>query len=147
MDGYDRDTSLGVPINRISFQDIGNSSIKYTETESTEDQATWSTYFRITEKDYGNQRITCDYEQRKPGQTDYSKSIELFFEIYKQSKEEVKEDSKCLSTLNCEMTLSVLYQGGQNRNELVFNDETLEKQALRLHRGGQYTDESPKNQF
>lgn len=144
MDGYDKETSQGTPNLRVSFQHVGDP--KYELSESTDDQATWNTSFNITEKDYGNQRITCDYEQRKAGYTDYSKSIELFFEIYKQTPEvNEAEDSKCDSSLNCDMTSSILYEGGQNRNDLVF--ETLEKQALTVHEGGKFTDGSPQNQF
>jgi len=144
MDGYDKETSQGTPNIRVSFQHVGDP--KYELSESTDDQATWNTSFNITEKDYGNQRITCDYEQRKAGYTDYSKSIELFFEIYKQTEEvKAEKDSKCDSSLNCDMTSSILYEGGQNRNDLVF--ETLEKQALTVHEGGKFTDGNPQNQF
>lgn len=143
MDGYDKETSQGTPNIRVSFQHVGDP--KYELLESTDDQATWNTSFVITEKDYGNQRITCDYEQRKAGHTDYSKSIELFFEIYNYKQTEEVKDSKCDSSLNCDMTSSILYEGGQNRNDLVF--ETLKKQALTVHKGGKFSDGSPENKF
>jgi len=142
MDDYDM--KGGVPNFRSSFNDQ-RSENKWTTVIEDKQQALWGTKFTLTKKDFGKQTITCDYEQGTPDQKYYSKSITLTFEIY-------RTDGECVSSSQpqkCGGGKSIIYQGGQQRNDLVF--EPLKQQALKLHqnaeREAQFVDGNPQNSF
>ena len=60
------------------------------------------------------QIITCDYEQ-----DNFGKTIELTLEIYATVKEVETDNLACVNYTKCGGTLSILYEGGKERNKWI----------------------------
>jgi len=141
MDGYNKQLSKGIPTLRTTLDRTDEEKVYSVDFEDQENrQASWKASFKITEQDKGMQIITCDYEQ-----DNFGKTIELTLEIYATVKEVETDNLACVNYMKCGGTLSILYEGGKERNKWI-KDE-LKDQALKLFTSANFIDGKPENNF
>merc|ERR1712198_714576 len=140
VDGYNKQLSKGIPTLRTTLNMKRGERVDFEDQEN--EQASWKAIFQnIRAQDKGKQIITCDYEQ-----DNFSKTIELTLEIYAKVKKVETGNLTCVNDeMKCEGTLSITYEGGEERNKWI-KDE-LKEQALKLFPSANFIDGKPENNF
>jgi len=141
MDGYNKQLSKGIPTLRTTLDRTVEEKVYSVDFEDQENmQASWKASFKITKQDKGMQIITCDYEQ-----DNFGKTIELTLEIYATVKVVETDNLACVNDMKCGGTLSIPYEGGEERNKWI-KDE-LKDQALKLFTSANFINGKPENNF